>query len=211
MKILLVLATAASLAGCVSIGTPAPALTLLRLTDVPVLAAPITPMTPITAQPRTLVLATQPSDAVGSGYAMAYSYSPGARAFYQYAQWLEPPDERLVQLLAERLVQRGSFSAVTALGGSVNGTLLLNLTVRELVHDFSNPADCPQGCGRLELLAELVQRRTRTLVARQQFGATVAAPAASANGAAQALSAASAEVLNQLVPWLEAAALNATY
>ena len=86
------------------------------------------------------------------------------------------------------------------LGSGVGGDLALNITVDELVHDTVAAR------GRLQLTAELVDRTNRTLIARRHFAATAPVAQENARGAVEALSRALTNVLDELVPWLEASA-----
>jgi ABC-type uncharacterized transport system auxiliary subunit len=106
----------------------------------------------------------------------------------------------VVQLLVRRIEARGSFAVVAELGSGVGSDLVLNVTVDELLHDTAS------GHGRLEITAELVDRPSRSLVARRHFAAAAPAPQENARGAVEALSRALTTVLDELVPWLEAAA-----
>jgi ABC-type uncharacterized transport system auxiliary subunit len=87
----------------------------------------------------------------------------------------------------------------------VAGDLQLNLVVEDFLHDAaSNP-----GTARVEVTAEMIDRGTRRLIARQSFSATAPVAEANAAGAAAALSAASSRVLDQIVIWAEASASSA--
>jgi len=105
-----------------------------------------------------------------------------------------------VQLLVRRIDARRSFASVAELGSGVGGELMLNVTVDELVHDTVAAR------GRVEVTAELVDRTTRTLVARRRFVAAAPVTQDNARGAVEALSQALTSVLDELVPWLEASA-----
>lgn len=149
---------------------------------------------------RSLVVVSMPSLGVGDTFSMAYSRAPQQRALYQNASWADRPSNRVVQLLVRRIDARASFASVAELGSGVGADLVLNVTVDELLHDTVATR------GRLELSAELVDRTTRTLVARRRF--TAAAPVAQedARATVEALSRALTSVLDELVPWLEATA-----
>jgi ABC-type uncharacterized transport system auxiliary subunit len=149
---------------------------------------------------RSLVVASMPSLGIGDTFAMAYSQAPQQRALYQNASWADRPSNRVVQLLVRRIDARAAFTSVAELGSGVGGDLALNLTVDELVHDTVAAS------GRLELTAELVDRTTRTLVARRRFSAAAPVAQGNARGAVEALSQALTSVLDELVPWLEASA-----
>jgi ABC-type uncharacterized transport system auxiliary subunit len=141
-----------------------------------------------------------PSLGIGDTFAMAYSRAPQQRALYQNASWADRPSNRVVQLLVRRIDARAAFASVVELGSGVGGDLALNVTVDELLHDAAAAR------GRLELTAELVDRTTRTLVARRRFTATAPVAQENARGAVEALSLALTRVLDELVPWLEASA-----
>jgi ABC-type uncharacterized transport system auxiliary subunit len=189
---------AALLAGCVTVdvgnsdgGVPAQ----FRLYDLA--AAPA--RAPRTV-PRSLLVAAVPSIGIGDSFSMAYSRAPHERALYQYASWAERPSNRVAQLLVRRLDARGDFASVAELGSGVNGDLVLNIAVDELVHDTAS------GQGRFQLTAVLVDRSARVLVARRTFESAVPVPQANARGAVEALSRAVTNVLDELVPWLDAVA-----
>jgi ABC-type uncharacterized transport system auxiliary subunit len=155
-----------------------------------------------TTVPRALVIAAMPSIGIGDTFSMAYSRAPQERALYQYAWWADRPSNRIVQLLTRRIEARGAFASVAELGHGVGGDLTLNVMVDELVHDTVTRR------GRLQLTVELVDRAPRTLIARRRFEAAAPTPQEDARGAVAALSVALTTVLDELVPWLEASAVN---
>jgi ABC-type uncharacterized transport system auxiliary subunit len=89
------------------------------------------------------------------------------------------------------------FTSVALLGNSIGGDLLLNVAVVEVIHDVA------AGAGRIEIQAELIERRGRRLVARQRFSAAVPVAQESAPAAVAALSGAITTIVDELVPWLE--------
>ena len=191
-------AGSALLAGCISVGignSEGNVQAQYRLAD---LAPPPSPAK--RTVPRSLVVAAMPSIGIGDSFSMAFSRAPQQRALYQYASWADRPSNRIVQLLTRRIEARGAFASVAELGRGVGGDLTLNITVDELVHDTAVAR------GRLQLTAELVDRSTRTLVARRRFEADAPVAHENARGAVEALSRALTTVLDELVPWLEAAA-----
>ncbi len=182
------------MAGCFSIGLggEGTALAQYRLEDLsPKLqprAAPID---------RRLLLSTLPSESIGDTYSMAYTRAAQQRQFYQFASWTDRPSERVVHLLTQRIEARHIFESVARLGSGVGGGLILNVGVDEIVHDVG------AGTARIEVTAELIERRGRNLVERKHF--TAAAPIAQENApaAVAALSRALTTLLDELVPWLE--------
>jgi ABC-type uncharacterized transport system auxiliary subunit len=191
-------AGSALLAGCISVGignSEGSVQAQYRLED---LAPPPAPAK--RTVPRSLVVAAMPSIGIGDSFSMAFSRAPQQRALYQYASWADRPSNRIVQLLTLRIEARGAFTSVAELGRGVGGDLTLNITVEELVHDTAGAR------GQLHLTAELVDRATRTLIARRHCEANAPAAQENARGAVEALSRALTTVLDELVPWLEAAA-----
>ena len=194
VRLLLAASAAALVAGCFSIGLggEGTALAQYRLED-------LSPKVPPRATPidRRLLVSPLPSEAIGDTYSMAYTKAAQQRQFYQFASWTDRPSTRVVQLLTERIEARNMFDSVSRLGGGVGGGLILNIGVNEVVHDVrANTA-------RVEVTAELIERRGRNLVERKRF--TTSAPVAQENApaAVAALSRALTTLLDELVPWLE--------
>ncbi len=192
--LLLVSAAAAVTAGCFSIGLggEGTALAQYRLED-------LSPKQQVRATPidRRLLISTLPSDAIGDTYSMAYTKAAQQRQYYQFASWTDRPSARVVQLLSERIEARAMFESVSRLGGGIGGGLILNIGVNEFVHDVS------AGSARLEVTAELIERRGRTLVERRRFTASAPVAQENAPSAVAALSRALTTLLDELVPWLE--------
>ena len=194
MRLLLVASAAALAAGCFSIGLSGEgtALAQYRLDD---LSPKVQPRaTPID---RRLLLSTLPSEAIGDTYSMAYTKAEQQRQFYQFASWTDRPSARVVQLVTERIEARNLFDSVSRLGGGVGGGLILNVGVNEFVHDVRS------GTARVDVTAELIERRGRNLVERKKFTASAPVAQESAPAAVAALSRALTTLLDELVPWLE--------
>lgn len=149
--------------------------------------------------PRRLLVTPVPS-AVGETFSIAYSRAPQQRAFYQYASWTDRPSTRFARILVDRVEARGMFTSVASLGNSIGGDLLLNVLILEVIHDVA------AGTGRVEVQAELIERRGRRLVARQRFAASVPAAQENAPAAVAAISQAATTIIDEIVPWLEKAA-----
>ncbi|HWS76237.1 MAG TPA: hypothetical protein VN324_13955, partial [Quisquiliibacterium sp.] len=79
---------------------------------------------------------------------------------------------------------------------------LLRVGLEELVHD----AAVEPGVARLALDAELIDWRTRSRLARRRFAQRAPLDAANAAAAAAAFSRALGAALDELAPWVEAAA-----
>jgi len=185
---------AALIGGCISVGLggEGTALAQYRLED-------LSPRMQARAAPvdRRLLITTLPSETIGDTYSMAYTRAAQQRQYYQFASWTDRPSARIVQLLIERIETRGVFESVSRLGGGIGGGLILNIGVNEFVHDIRSSTV------RIEVTAELIERRGRDLVERKRF--TTSAPVAeeSAPAAVTAWSRALTALLDELVPWLE--------
>lgn len=184
----------ASVAGCFSIGLggEGTALAQYRLEDLsPKLQARAAPID------RRLLTSTLPSESIGDTYSIAYTRAAQQRQFYQFASWTDRPSERVVHLLSQRIEARQIFESVARLGSGVGGGLILNVGVDEIIHDVGT------GTARMEVTAELIERRGRNLVERKRF--TTSAPVAQENAPAAiaALSRALTTLLDEVMPWLE--------
>lgn len=190
-------------AGCVSVDIgkdTATELAQFRILDTAVATPPAVP-----PNGRQLVIAPQASPSIDDSFALAYSRAPNQRAAYQFATWSDRPSNRLGQLLVDRLSARRAFTSVTLAGRGVAGDLQLNLSVDDFLHD----AATSPGTARVAITAEMIDRGTRRLIARQSFSATAPVAEANSAGAAAALSAASSRVLGELATWAEANAVSA--
>jgi len=194
MRLLLVFCVAALIGGCISVGLggEGTALAQYRLEDMsPKVQARATPID------RRLLISTLPSETIGDTYSMAYTKAAQQRQFYQFASWTDRPSARIVQLLSDRIEARGVFDSVSRLGGGIGGGLTLNIGVHEFVHDIRTST------ARIEVTAELIERRGRDLVERKRFSASAPVAEENAPAAVAAWSRALTTLLDELVPWLE--------
>jgi cholesterol transport system auxiliary component len=190
------LALATLLGGCVNFGEQpnTPAVVYYVLSDPaisPVARPPVSP-----AAPTLLVLDTT----AGSFYdtdQLVFSSSPDTRGQYQFARWTERPGKRFADLMRARLDLQGNWH-VSAAGGYVRGDLLLDTELVEFYHDASSKP----GQLRLELRAELVDLKQRTLLGRRVFEQQVPLTSYDAAGAAQASNQAVSRALDDLTAWL---------
>jgi cholesterol transport system auxiliary component len=194
-KNFLLLTFALALTGCVNFAEQPdmPAVVYFVLED----PAPATEATPVPADaPNLLVLDTTTGGFYDTDQ-IIFSRSPGTRGQYQFARWTERPGKRFADLMRARLDSRGIWH-VSAAGGYVRGDVLLDTRLVEFYHDASsNPGEI-----RLELHAELVDLKRRTLLGRKVFEQQVPLPTFDAAGAAQASNVAVGRALDELAVWL---------
>ncbi len=196
---LLALTAAALLCGaCVSVGGgDAPARTWYRLTDRGVGTAD--PGVRIAA---TLLVEGAAQDSLYESTALVFSRAPGAHAYYQFASWTEPPARRIAQLAIQRLAARERFDAVARIDAGIRGDLLLRVTVEEMLHELGAQG----GRARIGVSAELIDWPRRALIARRGFAANEPVGGDDASAAVAAFDRGATRLLDDLAPWVEAAA-----
>ncbi|MEZ5596133.1 MAG: ABC-type transport auxiliary lipoprotein family protein [Pseudomonadales bacterium] len=195
----IVLLAAALLAGCVSVDVGGGSTRQVRfvLEDArPDMTRRDTPAA------QSLVLQGFPGNPLASSLSMAYATAPGQREVYQLSTWVQRPTQALLGLLRQRLERRGALATVSILGEGVGGDLLLGIAVEDIYHDA---AEKP-GVARLTVRADLINRQSRTLLARRTFAATARLAAANPAAFTRAMGEATATLFDELVPWLEASA-----
>ena len=187
------------LAGCgsLSITNSSPKSDYFVLQDL-ALPAPSTTPSPARSS-RVLLIASSTSQALFDSERMVFTKDGISRSYYQFANWSERPPQSLATLAETRLSRVGSFRAVTQSTSGVKADLLLTLRLNELTHDDS----VSPGVMRLEVTADLVDWRTRELVARRVFVGAVAVASRDSIGGAQAANRAITTMLDDLSPWVE--------
>jgi cholesterol transport system auxiliary component len=187
MKMILLLASSALIAGCVS--TP----------NLPPIQHYVLEDLGAAAQARrttqgTAVIVVQPTS-VSSFYdtqRLAHSRAAGQRAYYQFAAWTERPGRAFSELLSRRL--GAPFTT-----DGVKGDLVLHTRIEELYHD----AATTPGSVNISVSAELVDAAGRRVGEGQRFMRSVPTGANNAEGAVAAANRAITEVLDDLAGWIE--------
>jgi cholesterol transport system auxiliary component len=161
-----------------------------------------TPATsPVTASdPRTLLVPDTTAAAYYDSDTLVYSRSPGTRAKYRYARWIDRPGKRFADLLRTRLAAQSGFAAVAS-GGQIHGDLLLDSELIEFYHD----ATASPGNVHIMLRADLIDLKTRALVNRKIFEQRAPLASYDAAGAARAFDLATSRILNDVMDWLAVA------
>ena len=188
------------LAGCLG-GANTPPRTYYVLQD----RAPAEAAKPRAANGKSLVIAGASADVFYDVESLVFSRHPGQRAYYQFASWTDRPSRTVVRLAERRLEAGGQFASVARLTAGLRADLLLNIVVVEFYHDVAvNPAVV-----RVELICDLIDWRSRSLLAQRTLTLTAPVKKDNAEGAADAFDRAVTEALNALVPWVEAEAAKA--
>jgi len=188
------------LAGCLG-GSSVPPRTYYVLQD----HAPASDAVAAPPLRQSLVVAASATDVFYDAESLVFSRSPGQRAYYQFAAWTDCPARSVVQLTERRLQARGRFASVTSMSAGVRADLVLNIGIVQFYHDVAvQPAVV-----RVELSAELIDWRTRSLLAQRTFNTSAPVATGDAQAAAEAFNRAVTAALDALVPWVETQAAKA--
>jgi cholesterol transport system auxiliary component len=199
-RLALALLLTTQLAGCLG-GASTPSRTYYVLQD----RAPAEMMKPRATSGRSLIVAGSSADVFYDAESLVFSRHPGQRAYYQFASWTDRPSHMVGRLAERRLDAGGQFASVARLSTGLRADLLLNIVVVEFYHDVAvNPAVV-----RVELIGELIDWRSRSLLAQRTFVLSVPVKKDDAEGAVDAFDRAITDVLNTLVPWVETEAAKA--
>jgi len=144
-----------------------------------------------------LVLETEAAPFLASRK-IIFSDSPSERGYYQYASWTESPNKQITGLLVNRLEESKALSTVTKVSGTTVGDFQLNSELLELYHDISERP----GKARVSLRVELVNLKTRKIIAQKKFSAQAKLEEYDAAAAVEGLSHAVSNILHQVQSWL---------
>jgi cholesterol transport system auxiliary component len=125
---------------------------------------------------------------------IAYSRSPGTRAYYQFNRWTERPARSIHRQLAARLG-----------GGSPREALRLDTHLEEIYHDASSEP----GTARIALAAELVDAASGAVLVRRTFARSAPAASYDAPGAVQGFNQALAALMADVRDWVDTEAQRA--
>ena len=193
-RAVLIFVTTTGLAGCLG-GSSAPPRTYYVLQD----QAPARDTATAASARQSLVVGASAGDVFYDAESLVFSRSPGQRAYYQFAAWTDRPARSVVHLAERRLQGRGRFASVTGMSAGVRADLVLNIGIMQFYHDVAvHPAVV-----RVELTGELIDWRTRSLLAQRTFATSQPVATADAQAAADAFNRAVTAALDALVPWVE--------
>lgn len=152
----------------------------------------------------TLIIAPLQANVLYDGTGIVYGRESGLRSTYQYANWTVRPSQRLVELVDARLNARAPvlrrFATVATETSGVKADWVLGLRIVEFFHDTSSDPDR----AIVDVDAELLDWRAKSLVDRRRFRIERPLPAEDVEGAVNALSDATSTLLDRLVAWLDA-------
>lgn len=201
-KIFLLLAIICLFPGCASLHKSQPAAVYDFGLQTPPSSEPL--FHPIPLRKKSLLVAdtTAPVwlDSRAIHYRLLYD-NPTQSYTYANNRWIATPAALLTQQLRNRIAA-GTQEQVIKDNGIAAADHVLLTELEEFSQVFDTATDSYIVAG---LRASLIERNTRKLLAQKDFNITAKAPSADAAGAVSALSAASNQLLNELVNWLAAA------
>lgn len=154
---------------------------------------------------RDLVLAvTMPQARPGFASAqIAYLQQAHELNYFASSRWADTPAHMLQPLLAQALEQSRGFRAVVQ-AGAIPADIRLDIELIRLQHDFTLPASRVQ----LTLQAQLIDLRSKRVLAVRQFDATENADSPDAYGGVSAANRLVQRVLGQVTEFCIAASAN---
>lgn len=182
----LLLALAAGCTGLLPAQAPAPDLYVLD-------AAPANP----SGRPRgdLVLLVSMPRSRAGFDTAqIAYVRRPYELEYFEKSRWVDTPARMLAPLLARALEHGGGLRAVVQAPSPVPADLRLDTELTRLQHDFRTQPSRVE----LALRAQLVDLRSKRILAEREFEAVEIAPSEDAYGGVIAANRALQRILAQL-------------
>lgn len=147
-----------------------------------------------------VLLVTQPKAQAGFDTArMVYLLRPYEVSYYAYNQWADTPARLLHRIMVENLDKTGLWSAVLQSPGTVPAQYRLdtdNLILEQQF--FSRPSHV-----RLALRAQVVDTKKPAILASQYFEVLEVTSTDDPYGGVQAANKAAANLLTELVKWLD--------
>lgn len=118
--------------------------------------------------------------------------------YFAHSEWVDPPARMLTPLLVSAIEGAGAFRAVVATPSAAATDLRLDTEIVRLQHEFlSRPSRV-----RFTLRVNLVDDKTRRVVARREFDASVAAASDDAYGGVVAANRAVQTTLKELAAFV---------
>ena len=117
---------------------------------------------------------------------IVYSRAPGTRGYYQFNHWTDRPQRAVYAQLVSRFGSSGA-----------SGGLILATHLEEIFHDAAQPP----GTARLVIAAQLLDPKTKAVVAQRVFNGTAAAASYDAPGAVDGMRKALGTLLDELAAW----------
>ena len=118
---------------------------------------------------------------------------------YAYSKWSDAPAAMMLGLFQQALEMSGEFSAVLPPASRARPDLVLEGALFDFSHHIENNGT---SSGVIRLSVNLVDNRTKQVIASKALSASVPARAQNAESAVAALNDAAASIVRQLLEWL---------
>lgn len=147
-----------------------------------------------TASAPTLTLTPLRAAAGFDSRHIVYVQMPHKLDHFLHSEWVDTPARMLTPLVVASIKSSGAFGAVVHTPSSAGGDLRLDLEILVLQHEFNlQPSRV-----RFVLLAQLVEDKSRRVVASREFEAVAPAPSENPYGGVVAANQAVSDALEQL-------------
>jgi len=128
-----------------------------------------------------------------------FSDNASTRQYYKFALWGETPPKRVTTLLMDRLRNAEIFRSVTSQSSATVADVQLSLELSDFYHDITERP----GKARIELWAELLDLRTREVIATRRFQESSQADSYDVEGAVAGFERGIDKLYDDLLKWVE--------
>ncbi|MBL8498939.1 hypothetical protein ABF87_01865 [Nitrosomonas sp. JL21] len=136
-------------------------------------------------------------DSTAIHYRLRY-HNPAQSYSYASSRWIAPPAAMLTSKIRDRIITDTQGQVIKS-NTIANADYTLHIDLDELVQVFDTPDDSH---GMIAIRVSLIERSTRRILAQSDFKAQQESSSANAEGAVFALSAASDQLIDELIEWL---------
>ena len=134
-----------------------------------------------------------------SGTDMLYRDTQLSQNSYAYSRWNSSATVMLLSAFEEALEKSGQYKAVVPYSSQAQSDLLLESTLFDFSHHINKNGTSE---GVLKVSFNLIDSKTRRVIASRMFFSRVPASAANAPAAVMALNKATTNVIRELIDWL---------
>ena len=134
-----------------------------------------------------------------SGTDIIYTDERYGQNSYAYSRWSDSPTTMLLQIFQEALEKSGRYMAVVPYSSQSKSDLLLESTLFDFSHRINDDGTSD---GILRMCFNLIDNKTKRVIASRDFVSNVPVTQQNAQGAVAALNKAVAALTQNLIEWL---------
>lgn len=135
-----------------------------------------------------------------SGTDIIYTDARYGQNSYAYSRWSDSPTTMLLHNFQEALDKNGRYMAVVPYSSQSKSDLLLESTLFDFSHSINDDGSSD---GILRMRFNLIDNKTKRVIASRDFVSSVPASKQNAQGAVEALNKATILVTQDLIDWLK--------